>query len=128
LKRSTKFLMLAALAIVLLLPMATGNPSTNAVNQNRVLDADNSLQIRHGNLEVAGIQDEADWWNSTYIYRRYFNFTEPGISSRTLSPVHLYLTFVEGHCVCRSNSPIASRTCSSVSVGSSLSQRRLAEI
>lgn len=97
-KRSTKFLILAALAIVLLLPLATGNPSTNAVNQNPVLDADNSLQIRHGNLEVAGIQDEANWWNSTYIYRRYFNFTEPGISSRTLSPVHLYLTFVEGHC------------------------------
>jgi hypothetical protein len=84
--------------VVLLLPLATGNPAANPVSQNPLLDADNSLQIRQGNLEVAGTQDEANWWNSTYIYRRYFNFTEPDISSRTLSPVHLYLTFTEGHC------------------------------
>ncbi|MHA3964210.1 MAG: carboxypeptidase-like regulatory domain-containing protein [Candidatus Thorarchaeota archaeon SMTZ1-45] len=47
---------------------------------------------------VSGYQDEALWWNSSFIYRRYFNFTEPNVSDRSNVPVHLFLTFENGHC------------------------------
>ena len=52
----------------------------------------------HDDSIFAGDQDEATWWNSTFIYRRYYNFTEPDISDRTDTPVHLLLTFEDQHC------------------------------
>lgn len=55
--------------------------------------------INQGPVQVAGsAQDAASWWNSTFVYRRYLNITEPGVSGRTLTPIHLYLTFDSGHC------------------------------
>ncbi|MFO7837021.1 MAG: helix-hairpin-helix domain-containing protein [Candidatus Thorarchaeota archaeon] len=57
-----------------------------------------SLRIVESPTQIAGEQDEASWWNSTFLYRRYYNITEPGISGREFSPVHLYLTFEDDHC------------------------------
>jgi hypothetical protein len=86
------------LAIFLLVPAISSEFALTESNDSFTSVPNNNLHIHEGGFEVAGTQDEASWWNSTFIYRRYFNFTEPGITDRTLTPVHLYLTFEDGHC------------------------------
>ncbi|TXT56047.1 MAG: conserved exported protein of unknown function [Candidatus Thorarchaeota archaeon] len=85
------------LAVLLILPASNGTPISNTASADDYI-MDSPLLMQEGEMEIAGIQDLANWWNSTYIYRRYFNFTEPGISDRTLVPVHIDLTFENGHC------------------------------
>ncbi len=72
-----------------LLPIANSGPIS--------VTSSNYLLIDEG-AQLSGAQDEATWWNSTFIYRRYFNFTEPDVSDRSNVPVHLYLTFDDEHC------------------------------
>ncbi|TFG33717.1 hypothetical protein EU527_07070 [Candidatus Thorarchaeota archaeon] len=88
-KSSTKIILIAAFAILLLIPIVNN-------------DLTNSQQYIKTDSAFAGDQDEASWWNSTFIYRRYFNFTEPNVSDRTNTPVHLYLTFEDQHCYANS--------------------------
>ncbi|NHI82669.1 MAG: carboxypeptidase regulatory-like domain-containing protein, partial [Candidatus Thorarchaeota archaeon] len=87
--RTLKIVILVSLGLLLMIP-TTGDSNTNIANFSPI-SPDNSSQI-------ADDQDEAPWWNSTYIYRRYYNFTEPGVTGRTLVPVHLPLDFEDGHC------------------------------
>jgi hypothetical protein len=77
--------------VFLMLPMGVGDQTTPLRS-----DADGLRMLDDGRYQVAGDQDLADWWNSTFIYRRYYNFTSA--IDRTLTPVHLYLTFEDGHC------------------------------
>ncbi len=87
-------ILLAAFMTFLMLPL-TNTTSTLPIHANNsVADVSDS----GSRLELAGFQDEAEWWNSTFIYRQFFNITEPGVSDRVLTPVHLLLTFEEGHC------------------------------
>ncbi|MBD3406559.1 MAG: hypothetical protein GF411_10635, partial [Candidatus Lokiarchaeota archaeon] len=85
------------LAVLLILPASNGTPIANTSNADG-FTMDSPLSMHNGEMEIAEVQDLANWWNSTYIYRRYFNFTEPGVSDRTLVPVHVDLTFEDGHC------------------------------
>ncbi|MGY5860821.1 MAG: hypothetical protein RTU09_00405 [Candidatus Thorarchaeota archaeon] len=90
-RRTVHILLLAAFVTFLILPMGVGDQATSPRS-----DADGLIVLDDGSYQVAGDQDLADWWNSTYIYRRYYNFTSA--IDRTLTPVHLYLTFENGHC------------------------------
>ncbi len=96
--RIVKIGILAVFAVMLLLPLngaepATMNPSSFAD------DTSDDLTMKNGDVELAANeQDLAKWWNSSYIYRRYYNFTEPGVSDRINTPVHLFLEFEAGHC------------------------------
>ncbi|TFG31935.1 carboxypeptidase regulatory-like domain-containing protein [Candidatus Thorarchaeota archaeon] len=86
-KKPIKILVFIAFAALFLIPVANdGSMTTNS-----------QLGIQDGGL-VSGDQDEASWWNSTFLYRRYFNITEPDVSDRLDTPVHLYLTFENLHC------------------------------
>ncbi len=94
--RRIMFILFAAFVTFLLLPMT--NTSTMNKPAPEPTDA-TPLQVKNSGVELAGFQDEATWWNSTFIYRRYFNFTlDASEASKTNSPVHLYLTFTEGNC------------------------------
>ncbi|TFF95866.1 carboxypeptidase regulatory-like domain-containing protein, partial [Candidatus Thorarchaeota archaeon] len=86
--RFQRLTILATLLVLFMLPLS-GNESADTTDQLYSLN-DHGL--------ISGYQDEATWWNSTFIYRRYFNFTEPDVSERSNLPVHLYLTFEDGHC------------------------------
>ncbi|MHA1769295.1 MAG: hypothetical protein ACTSV3_05525 [Candidatus Thorarchaeota archaeon] len=87
-KTSTRLLLLVSLMVLFMLPLGATNSSDNATTNYDLFRSN----------DVAGYQDEATWWNSTFIYRRYFNITEPDVSDRNNYPVHLYLTFDDGHC------------------------------
>ncbi|MCF2136758.1 MAG: hypothetical protein K9W43_05885 [Candidatus Thorarchaeota archaeon] len=88
---------IGAFAILMLLPLS-GNSTVQPLPVSSQI-TDNNLLLNGGAAQVAGYgQDEAKWWNSSYVYRQYLNITEPGISDRTLVPIHLYLTFEDGHC------------------------------
>lgn len=94
--RRLTLILFVAFTAFLLLPMT--DSGTNLRRSPSAID-NSDITIENGRVELAGSQDEADWWNSTFIYRRYFNFSlEADEVSRTNSPVHLYLTFTEGHC------------------------------
>ncbi len=82
---------IAAIALFLMLPTAgnMGSPSTSSI-ADFIPETDG--------YQVAADPDAANWWNSTYIYRRYVNVSEPGLAGRTLVPVHVYLEFENGHC------------------------------
>ncbi|TFF91158.1 hypothetical protein EU545_05365, partial [Candidatus Thorarchaeota archaeon] len=95
--KKTRLALLLAFGILMMLPMMTSTPSTHDMDLTPLLDND-FMGLDRGQSEVAGIQDQAEWWNSSFIYRRYLNFTEPDVSPRTNVPVHLYLTFTSGHC------------------------------
>lgn len=41
----------------------------------------------------AGRETLVEWWNTSYDYRRKVTIIEPDIASRTMEPVHVYLTF-----------------------------------
>jgi hypothetical protein len=86
-KHPMRLFVLVAFIALFLIPVANNNSVSN----------DSSISLLNGGL-TSGDQDEASWWNSTFIYRRYFNFTEPDVSDRTNLPVHLYLTFEDQHC------------------------------
>ncbi len=92
-RRISHVLILAAFVAFLMLPMGVGDQATPLRS-----DANGLLLLDNGRYQVAGGQDSADWWNSTYVYRRYYNFTEPDVTSRTLTPVHLSLSFSDDHC------------------------------
>ncbi|MHA1930652.1 MAG: hypothetical protein ACTSV2_18940, partial [Candidatus Thorarchaeota archaeon] len=96
-KRVTKLLLLTVFAVLLALPVGNTGDMTMTNDAFRD-DISNSIQIEDQGVQTAGIQDLASWWNSSYIYRYYFNFTETSGVDRTLSPVHVYLTFTDGHC------------------------------
>lgn len=83
-----KLTLLAVFLVLFMLPLS-GNDSK---------DIPDKIYSLNDNGVVSGYQDEATWWNSSFIYRRYFNFTEPDVSDRSNYPVHLYLTFEDGHC------------------------------
>jgi len=72
-----------------LLPLANTGPVSTTSSPYSLFD---------DGVQLSGDQDEASWWNSTFIYRRYFNFTEPDVSDRSDLPVHIYLTFENEHC------------------------------
>ncbi len=93
-KRVAKLSVFIALTVLFLIPLS-GN---NTVAIDTTLNQNNNFRIYDGVTSVAGTQDLASWWNSSFIYRRYFNFTEPNIVDRTLTPVHPFLTFESGHC------------------------------
>jgi hypothetical protein len=40
-----------------------------------------------------GQETLVEWWNTSYDFRRKITIIEPDISSRTMEPVHVYLTF-----------------------------------
>jgi hypothetical protein len=82
-----KLIALGIFIALFLIPVVNNGPVAN----------DSSISLLNGGL-TSGDQDEASWWNSTFIYRRYFNFTEPDVSDRSNVPVHLYLTFENLHC------------------------------
>ncbi|MGY5853530.1 MAG: hypothetical protein RTU92_08205, partial [Candidatus Thorarchaeota archaeon] len=83
---------LAALAVFLMLPAVNNTSLPTSVTPV----VDNALG--NTDYQIAGNPDAADWWNSSFIYRRYVNVTEPGMADRNLVPVHLYLEFENGHC------------------------------
>ena len=91
-RRIVKLSVLIALAILFLIPLVSDPTTKVAVSH------ETPLRMHEGVTTIAADQDLASWWNSSFIYRRYYNFTEPGVSDRVLTPVHLYLTFESGHC------------------------------
>ncbi len=95
--KRNRLALLLAFGIIMILPMIVGSPNTHDINLDPLVDND-FMQPYANQSELAGAQDQAEWWNSSFIYRRYLNFTEPDVSDRTLVPVHLYLTFTSGHC------------------------------
>ncbi len=84
-----RLLLLVGFLTLFLLPIGSTSPTK--------MTTDTLLTLNDGAI-TSGYQDEASWWNSTFIYRRYFNFTEPNVSDRTNVPIHVYLTFDEQHC------------------------------
>jgi hypothetical protein len=40
-----------------------------------------------------GRETLVEWWNTSYDYRRKITIIEPDLASRTMEPVHVYLTF-----------------------------------
>ncbi|MBD3158947.1 MAG: hypothetical protein GF309_09185 [Candidatus Lokiarchaeota archaeon] len=96
-KKSIRIALLVSFVAVLFLVSTTATPTYDSSGAED-LSSDDGLNIVEGPTQIAGEQDEASWWNSTFLYRRYYNITEPGIGDRQLSPVHLYLTFEDGHC------------------------------
>ncbi|TFG07020.1 hypothetical protein EU538_09350, partial [Candidatus Thorarchaeota archaeon] len=95
--KHTHLALLVAFGMLMILPMMAATPTTHDVDVTPLLD-DDFMRLNRGQSEIAGEQDQAEWWNSSFIYRRYLNFTEPDVSDRTNVPVHLYLTFTSGHC------------------------------
>ncbi|MGV9170529.1 MAG: hypothetical protein ACOC38_11390 [Promethearchaeia archaeon] len=95
--KSIRIALLVSFVAVLFLVSSSATPTfdTSAADD---LPNEDALQIVEGPSQIAGEQDEASWWNSTFLYRRYYNITELGVSDRVLSPVHLYLAFQDGHC------------------------------
>ena len=88
-RESYRLLLLLGFLTLFLLPLAK-TTSFSVSNAAPIMPSSESI--------ISGYQDEASWWNSTFIYRRYFNFTEPNVSDRTNLPIHLYLTFEDEHC------------------------------
>ncbi|MHA1634532.1 MAG: hypothetical protein ACTSUZ_08255, partial [Candidatus Thorarchaeota archaeon] len=86
-KKPIKLFLFIALAALFLIPVANDGSMTT----------DLQLSIHDGGL-TSGDQDEASWWNSTFIYRRYYNISEPNVADRADTSVHLYLEFEHGHC------------------------------
>jgi len=86
-KKQIKLFVFIAFAALFLIPVANdGSMTTNT-----------QYGIQNGGF-VSGNQDEASWWNSTFLYRRYYNISEPDVSGRVDTPIHLYLTFDDLHC------------------------------
>jgi hypothetical protein len=86
-KYAIRLFVLVAFIALFLIPIANNNPATN----------DASINLPNNGITTSS-QDDASWWNSTFIYRRYFNFTEPNVSDRANVTVNLYLTFENLHC------------------------------
>jgi len=86
-RKSIKILLFITLATLFLIPL---------VNDGS-LATDSQYNLQDGGV-TSGDQDEASWWNSTFLYRRYYNISEPNVSDRSDTPVHLYLTFEDLHC------------------------------
>ncbi len=45
------------------------------------------------NPQGTGRETLVEWWDTNYDYRREITIIEPDIASRTMEPVHVYLTF-----------------------------------
>jgi len=86
-KKAIKICTLIAFTLLFLIPVANDGSMVT----------DLQIEVQNGGL-TSGDQDEASWWNSTFLYRRYYNITEPDVSDRVDTPVHLYLTFENLHC------------------------------
>ncbi|MGM0687086.1 MAG: hypothetical protein ACQET3_08975, partial [Promethearchaeati archaeon] len=96
-RKTIQIALLVCLVATLFLVSNAVTPTYDASMAGKT-PSDESLRIVESPTQIAGEQDEASWWNSTFLYRRYYNITEPGISGREFSPVHLYLTFEDDHC------------------------------
>ncbi|MHA2014270.1 MAG: hypothetical protein ACTSUH_00735, partial [Candidatus Thorarchaeota archaeon] len=94
--RRTQIAILSILTVLVLVPVLSASNTIDVV-QTPLSPA--GLYLENGGHEVAASQqDQASWWNVSFIYRRYLNITEPNVYPRTQIPVHLYLTFELGHC------------------------------
>ncbi|RLI55765.1 MAG: hypothetical protein DRO93_11730, partial [Candidatus Thorarchaeota archaeon] len=96
--RHVRLVVVIVFAALMLIPVSSNQ--TQSYHQPMSTSPDNGgLGIAPSPLEVAGsAQDTATWWNTSFIYRRYLNITEPGIADRVMDPIHLYMTFEQGHC------------------------------
>ena len=58
-----------------------------------VLPAEEDAPILPDNPLGTGRETLVEWWDTNYDYRRKITIIEPDIASRTMEPVHVYLTF-----------------------------------
>jgi hypothetical protein len=72
---------------------STISQSANLNNELLIVpSADNSPSVPDHPLG-SGRETLVEWWNTSYDFRRKATIVEPDVASRTMEPVHVYLTF-----------------------------------
>ncbi|MHA2211142.1 MAG: hypothetical protein ACXABV_18455, partial [Candidatus Thorarchaeota archaeon] len=89
-KRTSRIALILAFFVLIMLMVSDTAPIA-PMSQSLVVS-------RNTNDTHVPSDGSAPWWDSSFNYRRYINFTEPDVSDRNLSPVHLFMTFEDGRC------------------------------
>ncbi|MFX1262900.1 MAG: carboxypeptidase-like regulatory domain-containing protein, partial [Promethearchaeota archaeon] len=89
-KRASRLAIILAFSVLLLFLASNAAPSLPL--------AHTSFRVRNANDTHILSDVSAPWWDSSFTYRRFINFTEPDVSDRNLAPVHLLLAFENGRC------------------------------
>ena len=69
------------------------SPPTHSGNDLLILSSENGSPPLPDNPPGTGRETLVEWWDTNYDYRRKITVLEPDIASRTMEPVHVYLTF-----------------------------------